>query len=413
MRVHPEILERQKLPDELVTKHIWKERFEDICAFERYATRNGIAIRKFFLNVSRDEQKERLLQPARPAGQELEVLGRRREGARPLGRLHAGVRGDDPAHRDAARAVVRRARRSQVVHAARGRGRGRRRAQEPQPGASRRSPKRSARSSPSHARCSRTRSDARDRIQLEVIWSGVSPISAREDAMADEDTPRPDFTKGFPLNNLPDGQIVSGKIGDDDAILVRRGDEIFAVGAHCTHYHGPLADGLIVGDTIRCPWHHACFSLRTGEALRAPALDPIACWRVERKGDTRLRPREAAGAGTRQPRASGSRAPASVVIVGGGAAGLAAADMLRRRGLRRPDHDDQRRRPPPVDRPNLSKDYLAGTAQGRLDSAARRPSSTRSSGSTCASARAYGARPRATARRPARERQDAPLRCAC
>ena len=95
--------------------------------------------------------------------------------------------------------------------------------------------------------------------------------------MADADTPRPDFTKGFPLNNLADGKIVPGKVGDDDAMLVRQGEEIFAVGSHCTHYHGPLADGLIVGDTVRCPWHHACFSLRTGEPLRAPALDPIPC----------------------------------------------------------------------------------------------------------------------------------------
>jgi PPK2 family polyphosphate:nucleotide phosphotransferase len=62
VRVHPELLERQRIPPPLVTKHIWKERFEDIRAFERYATRNGIAILKFFLHVSRKEQKERLLE---------------------------------------------------------------------------------------------------------------------------------------------------------------------------------------------------------------------------------------------------------------------------------------------------------------------------------------------------------------
>ena len=62
VRVHPEFLEKQRLPPRLVTNQIWKERFEDISSFERYATRNGIAIRKFFLNVSRDEQKKRFLE---------------------------------------------------------------------------------------------------------------------------------------------------------------------------------------------------------------------------------------------------------------------------------------------------------------------------------------------------------------
>jgi len=94
----------------------------------------------------------------------------------------------------------------------------------------------------------------------------------------------PDFRSGIEIRDVADGAIVSGRIDSEEAILVRRGEEFFAVGAQCTHYHGALAAGLAVADTIRCPLHHACFSLRTGEALRAPALDPIACWRVERAG---------------------------------------------------------------------------------------------------------------------------------
>jgi NADPH-dependent 2,4-dienoyl-CoA reductase/sulfur reductase-like enzyme/nitrite reductase/ring-hydroxylating ferredoxin subunit len=170
-----------------------------------------------------------------------------------------------------------------------------------------------------------------------------------------------DFRSGVPLQQIPDGAIVAGHLGDVEIIVVRRGAEFFAVGAHCTHYHGPLADGLLVGDTVRCPWHHACFSLRTGEALRAPALDPIARWRVERHGETVVVTEKLGEQPA--PRTAARPTPRSVVIVGGGAAGLAAADMLRRRGfdgaLTMLSADDD----PPVDRPNLSKDYLAGTAK--------------------------------------------------
>jgi NADPH-dependent 2,4-dienoyl-CoA reductase/sulfur reductase-like enzyme/nitrite reductase/ring-hydroxylating ferredoxin subunit len=178
--------------------------------------------------------------------------------------------------------------------------------------------------------------------------------------MADtDDAPKPDFKTGLPFRDLPDRTPVAGRVEDDDVVVVRQGEALFAVGAHCTHYHGPLAEGLIVGDTVRCPWHHACFSLRSGEPLRAPALDPIACWRVERVGDTVFVREKLAEPQKRHPRA----APSSVVIVGGGAAGLAAADMLRREGydgsLTMISADDS----PPTDRPNLSKDFLAGTAQ--------------------------------------------------
>jgi NADPH-dependent 2,4-dienoyl-CoA reductase/sulfur reductase-like enzyme/nitrite reductase/ring-hydroxylating ferredoxin subunit len=183
--------------------------------------------------------------------------------------------------------------------------------------------------------------------------------------MADsEDAARPDFGEGVDIRSLQDGGMLLGRVGGEDVLLARAGDELFAVGAHCTHYHGPLVDGLVVGDTVRCPWHHACFSLRSGEALRAPALDPIVCWRVERQGEMAVvrerlperRPSPAVSTHTR-------RTPTSIVIVGGGGAGLAAADMLRREGYDGPLTMISADAAPPCDRPNLSKDYLAGHAQ--------------------------------------------------
>src|SRR5580700_3992642 len=172
------------------------------------------------------------------------------------------------------------------------------------------------------------------------------------------ETNKPDFRNGFPIRDLGDGSMISGQAGGEELVLARRGDEVFAIGAHCTHYGGPLAEGLIVGDTVRCPWHHACFSLRNGEALRAPALDPVPCWRVERLGD-KIFVREKVSPPAPK---GGTEGPSSVVIVGGGAAGLAAADMLRREGYSGPvtlvSADDSQ----PYDRPNVSKDYLAGTA---------------------------------------------------
>src|SRR5687767_1472249 len=178
--------------------------------------------------------------------------------------------------------------------------------------------------------------------------------------MADtRNVPPPDFTQGFALQELPDGGQVLGRVGKEKAILVRQGDRLFAVGASCTHYHGPLVEGLVVGETVRCPWHHACFSLRTGEALLAPALNPIACWEVERRDGRVFVTREipaADGATALPERTVAASAPSSVVIVGGGAAGNAAAEMLRREGYDGPitliNADDAA----PYDRPNLSKD---------------------------------------------------------
>lgn len=181
--------------------------------------------------------------------------------------------------------------------------------------------------------------------------------------MANTPDSRIDLGAGVPVADVPDGGSVAGRVGADDVLLVRSGDSLFAVAPLCTHYSGPLAEGLVVGDTVRCPYHHACFSLRSGEALRAPALDPLACWRVERTGDVAfVRERMPAPDRSARFQAAPGAGPDSVLIIGGGAAGLAAAEMLRRAGYERPvtiiSADDS----PPSDRPNLSKDYLAGTA---------------------------------------------------
>src|ERR1700729_423342 len=169
----------------------------------------------------------------------------------------------------------------------------------------------------------------------------------------------PDLTQGVTLSQFGGGTLL-GHVGDEDVLLVRSGSEIFAIDAHCSHYHGPLAEGLVDGENIRCPWHHACFDLRTGEAARAPALSPLSVWKVEQEGN-RIFVRQKRE--QPKPRVKGVLdAPGRIVIVCGGAAGFAPAGMLRRQGFGGSIAMQSSDTAPPVDRPNLSKDFLAGSA---------------------------------------------------
>src|SRR5258706_565226 len=132
----------------------------------------------------------------------------------------------------------------------------------------------------------------------------------------------PDLAAGVRADALQPGEKLLGHARGEPVLLARIGDDFLAIGATCTHYGGPLADGIIDGDTVRCPWHHACFNLRTGEALRAPALSPVACFTVERIGDTiRVGDKVDRDAlAPSYPLARSGAHPRSVVIVGAGAA---------------------------------------------------------------------------------------------
>src|SRR5919199_300215 len=187
----------------------------------------------------------------------------------------------------------------------------------------------------------------------------------------------PDLAAGVTESQVPGDAVLLGHANGEAVLLARRGGQLFAVGATCPHYGAPLAEGIVADGTVRCPWHHASFDLATGEAMRPPARSDLPCWSVhvadgvvrvgkksEPTGDFALAPNTAShrtSGVAAAPR--GRQWPESVVILGGGAAGLLAAETLRREGYDRPVPIIEAGRDAPYDRPNLSKDYLAGTAQ--------------------------------------------------
>jgi NADPH-dependent 2,4-dienoyl-CoA reductase/sulfur reductase-like enzyme/nitrite reductase/ring-hydroxylating ferredoxin subunit len=178
--------------------------------------------------------------------------------------------------------------------------------------------------------------------------------------MSDDETPEgPDLAVGVPAADVAEGGMLAGRIGDEAVLIARVDGGLHAIGATCTHYQGSLAKGLIKDGAVRCPWHHACFSLTTGEAVGAPAFDPVAVYAVK-ETDGRIVVGDKRPTGPARPRSAS--AIKRVVIVGGGAGGFAAAEMLRRKGfagdvvMLSADSDA------PYDRPNCSKDFLEGKA---------------------------------------------------
>ncbi|ACB94218.1 FAD-dependent oxidoreductase [Beijerinckia indica] len=166
-----------------------------------------------------------------------------------------------------------------------------------------------------------------------------------------------DLTHPVKLETIPENQIVEACLGEQSAILIREGTTLSILSGKCTHAGGPLAEGLLMEGHIRCPWHHACFDAHTGEALAAPAFDPLERWAariedgmvfVDHKDSTPTHALQAA-------------APSDpFVIVGGGAAGFAAAEALYHEGFVGQVVLISREAAGPYDRTMLSKDYLGG-----------------------------------------------------
>lgn len=170
----------------------------------------------------------------------------------------------------------------------------------------------------------------------------------------------PDFSRGIAITEIPINGTIAGRVGDQPVLLSRLDGALTAVSGTCTHYGAALAHGLIEGRSVRCPLHHACFDLRSGRVLHAPALDDLQQWAVRTEGEIAFVSSkvDTIAVSKSKPRSSVAR----IVIIGGGAAGLACANRLRRLAYEGSITMLSADTDAPYDRPNLSKDFLAGNA---------------------------------------------------
>lgn len=168
------------------------------------------------------------------------------------------------------------------------------------------------------------------------------------------------------ITDMNIGEMKNIKVKDDEEILlVRTKDKYYALAPNCTHYGAPLKDGVLSGESLVCPWHHACFSVKSGKVLEPPALDSLPQYeiivdtdilkiKVPEELDERKIPEmtKQSGADNRQ-----------FVILGAGVAGYSAAQSLRENGFSGKVIMLTGEEDAPYDRPNLSKNYLQGEAE--------------------------------------------------
>ncbi|PIE31510.1 NAD(FAD)-dependent dehydrogenase [candidate division KSB3 bacterium] len=168
------------------------------------------------------------------------------------------------------------------------------------------------------------------------------------------------------VSDIQAGEMKQISVEGGEILLVKTSNgTISALGAHCTHYDAELANGVLVEDTIVCPWHQACFCAKTGDLKHPPALDSLPSYEVEIRGEDivvklpeKLKRRRVSEKVSYDP----ERDSRTFVILGAGAAGNAAAQTLREDGFRGRIVMISREKCLPYDRPNLDKEYLVGNA---------------------------------------------------
>ncbi len=168
------------------------------------------------------------------------------------------------------------------------------------------------------------------------------------------------------IGDFKKGEMKSVSVGEDrEVLIVNINDELFALGAHCTHYGASLQDGVLKDETIICPLHHACFNAKTGSLKEPPASDGLPKFNIIVENDNVLVevPDEFPFSKTPEMSEIDEEINENYVIIGGGAAGYAAAQAMREAEYKGKITIISRENRTPYDRPNLSKDYLQGSAQ--------------------------------------------------
>ena len=165
------------------------------------------------------------------------------------------------------------------------------------------------------------------------------------------------------VDDLVDGQLKEVRVGDTDVLLARADGQYYALYPKCTHYQAPLAKGLLNGHRLVCPWHNACFDVRDGHRLEAPALNGLPTHEVRIEGDQVFVRLTTSKESLENPMVTPDEANADVyAIVGGGGAGAFAAEAMREGGFTGRIVMLTESQEGPYDRPNCSKDYLQGKA---------------------------------------------------